>query len=87
MRINLRDVQTQMLKTHKVDFQVCPVQGHHMHGKVERKIREINASIEKVAHKDRLSLLQWETLSATIANTINNLPLALGNIVGDFPKS
>ena len=84
MQINLRDIQTKMLKTHKVDFQVCPVQGHYMHGKVERKIREINASIEKIAHKDRLSLLQWETLSATIANTINNLPLALGNIVGDF---
>ena len=84
MNLNLRDVQSNLMKRHKVEFQVCPVQGHYMHGKVERKIREINASIEKVAHNEKLSLLQWETLSATMANTINNLPLALGNIVGDF---
>ncbi|XP_066928653.1 uncharacterized protein [Clytia hemisphaerica] len=84
MNLNLRDVQSNLMKLHKVEFQVCPVQGHYMHGKVERKIREINASIEKIAHKEKLSLLQWETLSATMANTINNLPLALGNIVGDF---
>ncbi|XP_066927931.1 uncharacterized protein [Clytia hemisphaerica] len=84
MNLNLQDVQSNLTKLHKVEYQVCPVQGHYMHGKVERKIREINASIEKIAHKEKLSLLQWETLSATMANTINNLPLALGNIVGDF---
>ena len=32
----------------------------------------------------RLSLMRWETIAATIANSINNLPLALGNIKGDF---
>ena len=84
MNFNLQDVQSNLTKLHKVDFQVCPVQGHYMHGKVERKIREINNSIEKIAHNERLSLLHWETLSATMANTINNLPLALGDIVGDF---
>ena len=30
------------------------------------------------------SILQWEALSSSIANQINNLPLVTGNIVGDF---
>ena len=37
-------------------------------------------SIEKIAQNQRLSILQWETLSATIANKINNMPLALRGI-------
>ena len=34
--------------------------------------------------KQHFGLLQWETVTASIANSINNLPLALGNIKGDF---
>ena len=32
----------------------------------------------------RLSLLQWETVAAEVANSINDLPLAVGNIESDF---
>ena len=31
-----------------------------------------------------MSVLQWETISAEVLNAINDLPLALGNIVSDF---
>ena len=55
-----------------------------MNGKVERKIQEVNNSIEKSLNNQRLSILQWETLSASIANQINNLPLAIGDVTGDF---
>ena len=65
-------------------FEVCPVGGHNMHGKEERKIREINSSIEKTIFNERLSIIQWETIVAEIANSINDLPLALGNITSDF---
>ena len=27
---------------------------------------------------------QWETLSPVIANTINDLPIRLGNIISDY---
>ena len=55
-----------------------------MHGKVERRIRHIKESLSKTMSNQRLSLMRWETIAATIANSINNLPLALGNIKGDF---
>ena len=55
-----------------------------MHGRVERKIKEINASIEKIASNERLSILQWETLAAQISNTINNMPIGLGSATADL---
>jgi len=84
MKYSFRDVQSRLLNRASVEFEVCPVQGHNMHGKVERKIKEINKSLEKLCHNQRLSLLQWETISSIIANCINDLPLALRNITGDF---
>ena len=84
MRLNFLDIKSKLMRDSKVEFELCPVQGHSMHGKVERKIREINSSIEKSVHNQRLSILQWETLSSCISNQINNLPIAVGNIVGDL---
>jgi len=55
-----------------------------MHGRVERKIREIRLSIEKSVHHQRLSIIQWETVSSTIVNSINNLPLVIKDIKTDF---
>ena len=54
----------------KVELETCPVGGHNMHGKVERKIRHIKESLEKSMHNERLSILQWETLGAEVANTV-----------------
>ena len=55
-----------------------------MHGKVERKIQEVKKSIDKTMLNERLSVIQSETCAAEIANRINYLPLALGNIVSEF---
>ena len=35
-------------------------------------------------NNERMSILQWETMGSQIANTVNDLPLALGNIVADY---
>ena len=67
-----------------VDFATCPVGGHNYNGKVERRIKHVKESLEKTISNQRLSVLQWETISAEVSNAINDLPLALGNIVSDF---
>ena len=64
-----------------VQFFTCPVGSHYMHGKVERKIREVKKSIEKHLQNERLSIVQWETLGQQIANSINNLPIGIANKV------
>lgn len=84
MKLTFHDIKHQLHRDVKVEFDVCPVNGHNMHGKVERKIREIKSSINKIAHNERLSILQWETIVAEIANNINDLPLALGNVTSDL---
>ena len=68
----------------KVDCEVWPVGAHNIHRRVERKFLEIKKSMEKSYSNERLSTMQWETAVAEIGNAVNNLPIALGNISGDF---
>ena len=84
MKLNFTDALNKLNQDIGIEFDTCPVGGHNFHGKVERKIKEINASLERSISNDRLSLLQWETLVAKIANSINNLPIAIKNEVSDF---
>ena len=84
IKLDFLDAKFKFHKDVGVEFQVCPVGGHNINGKVERKIRIIKESIEKNILNERLSIIQWETLSSKIANNINDLPLGLGNNVSDF---
>ena len=79
MTISFTDVKNKLEVEYGMEYRTCPVGAHNVHGKVERKIKEIKRSLNKVLEKQRLSLIQWETLGQQIANTINNLPIGLGN--------
>ena len=78
-RLQFQDIKFKLHKDVAVEVELCPVGGHNMNGKVERMIQEIKKSLEKDFHNRRLSVLQWETVAAQVANNINDLPLALGN--------
>ena len=84
MKLNFQDIRHQPHVNVNVEFELCLVGGHNTNGKVERKIREIKGSIKKSFENERISLLQWETMVSKIADTINGLPLALGNITSQF---
>ena len=86
MRLSFIDIRGQLNRDVMIDFDTCPVGGHNFNGKVERRIRHVKESLEKNISNQRLSILQWETISAEISNAINDLPIALGNIVGDFEQ-
>ena len=81
LRLSFKDIQNQLHCDRQVEFEVCPVAGHFMHGKVERKIQEVKKSLSINFDKQRLSVLQWETVAAQISNTINDMPLALAGHV------
>ena len=83
MKIDFQDARFQLHQQMNVDYEQCPTVPHHMHGKVERKIRQTKESIQKTIMNERLSILQWEALAAQISNSINNLPIAIGNITSD----
>ena len=70
MKIKFSDLSNK-LHEYGVEFETCPVGAHYMHGKVERKC----------IYNNRLSIIEWETLGDQVANSINNPPIAIGNIV------
>ena len=84
MKLDIRSIKSRLSQNANVDFKTCSVGGHNMHGKVERKIQEVKKSIKKTMLNERLSVIQWETCAAEIANRINDLLLAIGNIVSEF---
>ena len=84
MKLTYTDIKRKLHKDSIVEFHTCPVGGHNYNGKVERRIRQIKESFEKNIQNERLSVLQWETISSVIANTINDLPFGLGNTISDY---
>ena len=64
-----------LFKVAGVDYKPCPVGAHYVHGRVERKIKEIKKSVQISVGNERLSIVQWETLMAQIANSANNMPI------------
>jgi hypothetical protein len=84
MILSFSDIRHKLSVEYGVSFQTCPVGAHYVHGKVERKIKMIKLSIEKELNNRRLSVVQWETLGQQIANSINNLPLGIGNKSADL---
>ena len=79
MVLSFSDLSHKLCKEYGVEFKTCPVNAHYVHGKVERKIQQVKLSLIKGVEKKRLSILQWETLCQQVANSVNNLPLGLGN--------
>ncbi len=84
MKFDYRDAQNILNKEANVQLHTCPVGGHNYNGRVERKIQMIKGSLEKSVQNERLSVIQWETLCASISNSINDLPIAKGNQVADL---
>ena len=84
MSISMCDVGGKLNREYGIAFEVCPVGGHNFHGRVERKIRTVKESLRKGVQNARLSVLEWETLCAEIANSVNNLPVVIGNETEDL---
>ena len=79
VEIDWIDVKGQLHKSYGVEVDTCGVGGHHQHGKVERKIRQIKETFNKSFHNTRISVLQWQTVAEETSNSINNLPVGVGN--------
>ena len=86
MVINMCNLKGKLNREFGIEFKTSPVGGHNFHGKVERKIRTIQETMRKTIHNACLSpvAIEWETLCAEIANSINNLPVAIGNETDDL---
>ena len=62
------------------------VGGNNIHGEVERKIQHVKVAMSKELEKERLSVVQWETLGDQIANCVNDTPLAIRYVPKDVEQ-
>ena len=71
-----------------IKVSVSNPKAHEERGRVERRIGLIRKTLEKSLIGSQIPVqtaLQWETLFAKIANSIDNLPLAKGNTDSNSP--
>ena len=74
--ISLKDLQLRAYKEHGVRCEVAPVQGHNFHGLIERKIRSVQESLDKIGLGSmRVHATGLQTLAKLVENTLNNLPM------------
>ena len=86
MTYSFSDTKQKLFTEYGVDYIPCPVGAHYVHGKVERKIREVRKSVDIAVRNERLSVVQWETVMAQVANSINNMPIGLKNRITDLEQ-
>ena len=79
--MSLRDVHAQVQDSLGIQVVVFTVKAHWERGQVDRKIRSLRESLEKMGVNTNhpQTVLQQETLFAKIANTVDNLPMAKGD--------
>ena len=74
--ILLSDVAGNLYREKGVHFEVCSPQGHSAHGKVERKIRSLQDSLNQseIEHS-RCTATGWITVAKAIEHEANNIPI------------
>ena len=78
----IQDVNTHVFEAMGIQVSVSNPKAHEERGRVERRIGLIRRTLERSLVGTKIPVqtsLQWETVFAKIANTIDNLPLAKGN--------
>ena len=74
--ISLKDLQLRCYKEQGIRCEVAPVSGHNFHGLIERKIRSVQESFDKIGlSSKRGHATGLQTIAKLIENTLNNLPL------------
>ena len=79
MVITFSDLKHKLSVKYGVEYRMCPVGADNVNGRVERKIQEIKRSLKKCIENNHPSILQWETLGQRTCNSINNVPIGVGN--------
>ena len=81
VKFSIRDLNAYVYDAMRMKVSVSNAKSHEERGRVERRIRHIRDTLKSTAdhHTTAQTALQWETLFAKVANTINDLPIAKGN--------
>jgi hypothetical protein len=77
---NVRDIHAQVYDNLGLEISISTPKSHEERGRVERRIGLLRDLLERIVDpKIAQTPLQWQTLFAKIANTIDDLPIAKGD--------
>ena len=77
----VRDVDARVYDSHGIKVYVSNAKAHEERGRIERKIRSLRESLERLGVKSSnpMTALQWVSVFAKIASTLDDMPLAKGS--------
>ena len=74
--VNVQDMQGRLHKERGLYFETCLPQGHYQHGRIERKIRQLQDSLDRSdIRKSRVTATGWQTIAKAIEHEVNSVPL------------
>ena len=77
---SVRDVDARIYDALGIKVYVSNAKAHEERGRIERKIRALRETLQRLGVKasDPLTALQWESVFSKIASTLDDMPLAKG---------
>lgn len=76
-RVQFQDLQGNLWKDQRLILEIGTPLNHHSHGKVEIRVKLLRELLNRTAQNGKKhSFLMWETVGSTVANMLNNLPIA-----------
>ena len=74
--VDVQDMQGRLHRERGLYFEVCLPQGHYQHGRIERKIRMLQESLQRSEIRNsRCTATGWQTISKAIEHEVNSVPL------------
>ena len=81
VKLDIRALNGTLMENLGFKVHVCPPKAHESRGRVERKIRQLRETLEKLGltTKSPMTTLSWDTAFAKCASMINDLPMSKGD--------
>ena len=74
--VNLQDLQGRLHRERGIWFETCAAQNHSAHGRIERRIRMVQDSLERSGMKSsKNTATGWQTIAKAVEREVNNIPL------------
>ena len=74
--VDVLDMQGRLHRERGIYFETCLPQGHYQHGRIERRIRMLQESLERSEmKKSRCTATGWQTICKAIEHEVNSVPM------------
>ena len=74
--MTIQDLQGRLHRERGLFFETCLPQGHYQHGRIERKIKQLQESLDRSnIRNSRVTATGWQTIAKAIEHEVNSVPM------------